>query len=63
MASNIINNLNEFGRVSSCGAISNYNDAIPPKVPATSASIVFKVKATKNLKKSLKNFCEILEKN
>ena len=60
MASNIINNLNEFGRVSSCGAISIYNDAIPPKVPATSASIVFKVK---NLKKSLKIFCEILEKN
>ena len=39
----IINRLNEFGRVSCCGAISNYNNAELPRVPTTSESIVFKV--------------------
>ena len=45
----IINRLNDFGRVSCCGAISNYNNAELPRVPTTSESIVFKVCITWNV--------------
>merc|ERR1711963_271748 len=38
----IINSLNEYGRVSCCGAISNYNNVEEAKVPTTSENIVFK---------------------
>lgn len=39
----VINHMNLFGRISVCGAISNYNNAKPPSVPATSHTFVFNV--------------------
>ena len=41
----IINSMNEFGRVSCCGAISVYNESEKalPKISTTSQTIVFRV--------------------
>ena len=41
----IVNSMNEFGRVSCCGAISVYNESEKalPKVSTTSQTIVFRV--------------------
>ena len=40
----IINNhMNVFGRISSCGAISVYNEKVPPMIPSIQGSMVGKV--------------------
>ena len=39
----INNHMNVFGRISGCGAISVYNEKIPPMIPSIQGSMVFKV--------------------
>merc|ERR1711934_196002 len=38
----INNHMNVFGRISGCGAISVYNEKIPPMIPSIQGSMVFK---------------------
>ncbi|XP_066139233.1 prostaglandin reductase 1-like [Euwallacea fornicatus] len=42
LSSTILHNMNLFGRISVCGAISAYNDKQPPKVTAVQAAVVMK---------------------
>ena len=39
----INNHMNQFGRISCCGAISIYNEKEPPMIPSIQGSMVFKV--------------------
>ena len=41
LSSTIINQMNDYGRVSVCGAISSYNEANLPKAPILQPSLVF----------------------
>ena len=36
----VIKHMNKFGRISLCGAISTYNDGVPPKLPATNGDFI-----------------------